>query len=332
MWCNAFGLFRVLSSSAETLEPAINNWPHTVRWSLSSHVTLTRMLQPAPHWRRANRPPDGRPSPRFSGQLTTRLTRTRPLPVPRAIRIGCRRHFLRRNGFHLIEDFTQTRLRVVPDVGIEPRDHHGQEFVAERYVVLRSNSDEDLDRGERLTDAKRDVDAVGVHSAEIRVCCGGKLPGQRVIVGSRWNRRSTCCGHLGLIRSAIWSASNVGPIAAWRLPSRFRVAGAGVHCLQPRRLAHSSVACRLTVSWFRSFHCEIPRAAHAGGMVVAAEEQRMIGQVVDRLRTQFPPVPPTTVQETVGSVHHRFDAAPIRDFVPLFVERHTRAELGRLSG
>lgn len=40
---------RVPSSSAETLKPATNNWPHTVRSSLSSHVTLTRMLLPAPH-------------------------------------------------------------------------------------------------------------------------------------------------------------------------------------------------------------------------------------------------------------------------------------------
>jgi len=38
------------------------------------------------------------------------------------------------------------------------------------------------------------------------------------------------------------------------------------------------------------------------------------------------------VQETVGSVHHRFDEAPIRDFVPLFVERHTKEKLADLAG
>jgi hypothetical protein len=41
-------------------------------------------------------------------------------------------------------------------------------------------------------------------------------------------------------------------------------------------------------------------------------------------------VPHLTVQETVGSVHHRFDEAPIRDFVPLFVERHTKEKLADL--
>lgn len=66
-------------------------------------------------------------------------------------------------------------------------------------------------------------------------------------------------------------------------------------------------------------------------MVVTAEEHRMIGQVVDRLLNQFPQVPPATVQDAVGSVHHQFDDAPIRDFVPLFVERHTKVELAKLS-
>jgi hypothetical protein len=31
-------------------------------------------------------------------------------------------------------------------------------------------------------------------------------------------------------------------------------------------------------------------------------------------------VPEDTVHEVVGSVHHRFDDVPIRDFVPLFAE------------
>ena len=65
---------------------------------------------------------------------------------------------------------------------------------------------------------------------------------------------------------------------------------------------------------------------------MSAEEDRMIGQVVDRLVVQFPQVPHLTVQETVGSVHHRFDEAPIRDFVPLFVERHTKEKLADLAG
>jgi hypothetical protein len=38
------------------------------------------------------------------------------------------------------------------------------------------------------------------------------------------------------------------------------------------------------------------------------------------------------LQDTVGSVLQRFDEAPIRDFVPLFVERHTKEKLANLAG
>jgi hypothetical protein len=67
-------------------------------------------------------------------------------------------------------------------------------------------------------------------------------------------------------------------------------------------------------------------------MVVTAEEDRLIGQVVDRLLAGFPQVPADTVHEFVGLVHRRFDDAPIRDFVPLFVERHTKEKLANLAG
>jgi hypothetical protein len=58
----------------------------------------------------------------------------------------------------------------------------------------------------------------------------------------------------------------------------------------------------------------------------------LIGQVVDRLLAGSPHVPADTVHEIVGSVHHRFADAPIRDFVPLFVERHTKEKLANLAG
>ncbi|CAN5731172.1 hypothetical protein BH09ACT8_BH09ACT8_58530 [soil metagenome] len=67
-------------------------------------------------------------------------------------------------------------------------------------------------------------------------------------------------------------------------------------------------------------------------MVVSAEEDRLIGQAVDRLLAGFPQVSQDTVHEMVGSVHHQFDDAPIRDFVPLFVERHTKEKLANLAG
>lgn len=68
------------------------------------------------------------------------------------------------------------------------------------------------------------------------------------------------------------------------------------------------------------------------GMGVSAEEDRLIGQVADRLRAGFPEVPADTVHEMVGTMHHRFDQAKIRDFVPLFVERHTKEKLAHLAG
>jgi hypothetical protein len=68
------------------------------------------------------------------------------------------------------------------------------------------------------------------------------------------------------------------------------------------------------------------------GMVISAEEDRQIGQVLDRLITGFPDVPADTVHKIVGAVRQRFDRAKIRDFVPLFVERHTKEKLADLAG
>ncbi|WP_235892872.1 DUF3562 domain-containing protein [Mycolicibacterium hodleri] len=53
--------------------------------------------------------------------------------------------------------------------------------------------------------------------------------------------------------------------------------------------------------------------------------------MVDRLRAGFPQAPADTVNEMVGTTHHRFDQAKIRDFVPLFVERHTKEKLAHLA-
>ncbi len=60
-----------------------------------------------------------------------------------------------------------------------------------------------------------------------------------------------------------------------------------------------------------------------------AEEQRMIADVVERLTEAFPYVPVHIVTEAVDAAHRRFDQARIREFVPLFVERHCRAQFVR---
>jgi hypothetical protein len=56
-----------------------------------------------------------------------------------------------------------------------------------------------------------------------------------------------------------------------------------------------------------------------------------IDQVVTRLSATYPSVPQTRVLEVVQTVHARFDGRPLREFVPLFVERSAKRELRELS-
>jgi hypothetical protein len=65
--------------------------------------------------------------------------------------------------------------------------------------------------------------------------------------------------------------------------------------------------------------------------VIELSEQTIIKQVVERLTAKYPAVPPETIGTIVQSIHATFDGRPVRDFVPLFVERLAAAELGQLS-
>jgi hypothetical protein len=64
---------------------------------------------------------------------------------------------------------------------------------------------------------------------------------------------------------------------------------------------------------------------------VGASEWSAIKQLVDRLRDVYPDVPADTVVTVVHQNHAKFDGRPVRDFVPLFVERGAKEELMRLS-
>ena len=64
---------------------------------------------------------------------------------------------------------------------------------------------------------------------------------------------------------------------------------------------------------------------------VGASEWSAIKQLVDRLRNNYPHVPADTVATVVHHTHAKFDGRPVRDFVPLFVERCAKEELTRLS-
>jgi hypothetical protein len=61
--------------------------------------------------------------------------------------------------------------------------------------------------------------------------------------------------------------------------------------------------------------------------MIHAEEERAISEVVERLAKRFPQLPVDQVAATVERSRPEFDAAPIRDFVPLFVERSAKNRL-----
>lgn len=61
-----------------------------------------------------------------------------------------------------------------------------------------------------------------------------------------------------------------------------------------------------------------------------SEENRAINEVVDRLAKLFPQVPPDTVAEAVRQTEPEFADVPIREFVPLFVERGAKQKIREL--
>ena len=64
--------------------------------------------------------------------------------------------------------------------------------------------------------------------------------------------------------------------------------------------------------------------------VIELSEQTVIEQLVVRLNSRYPTISESTVADVVRDVHARFEGRPLRDFVPLLVERHARSELERL--
>jgi hypothetical protein len=60
-------------------------------------------------------------------------------------------------------------------------------------------------------------------------------------------------------------------------------------------------------------------------------EQDAIGDVVERLTHKYWAVPPLTVADVVHKMHAKFDGRPVRDFVPLFVERNAKSELAKVD-
>ena len=70
--------------------------------------------------------------------------------------------------------------------------------------------------------------------------------------------------------------------------------------------------------------------AHTGFMIELSEQQ-IIDQLAGRLAASYQQVAPYQVNRFVLEEYSRFEGKPIRDFVPLFVERHAKEELSKLE-
>lgn len=66
--------------------------------------------------------------------------------------------------------------------------------------------------------------------------------------------------------------------------------------------------------------------------MVEFSEQQIIDQIAERLTGIHPDVSPEAVTRVVRQEHARFNGRPVRDFVPLFVERYAKRELAKLHG
>lgn len=67
------------------------------------------------------------------------------------------------------------------------------------------------------------------------------------------------------------------------------------------------------------------------GVMSAVAEQMMLREITRRLAQDFPASSPTDVDAAVQQAYARFESSRIRDFIPLFVEKHARHDLGQRS-
>jgi hypothetical protein len=65
--------------------------------------------------------------------------------------------------------------------------------------------------------------------------------------------------------------------------------------------------------------------------MIDLSEQTIIDRVTDRLTKKYPTIPPDTVTAVVQDTHARFHGRPVREYVPLLVERFAGKELDRLN-
>jgi hypothetical protein len=59
-------------------------------------------------------------------------------------------------------------------------------------------------------------------------------------------------------------------------------------------------------------------------------EQQIMEHLAQRLAVVYPDIELDQVVRTVSEEFGRFDGRPIRDFIPLFVEKHANSRLSQL--
>ena len=65
-------------------------------------------------------------------------------------------------------------------------------------------------------------------------------------------------------------------------------------------------------------------AAAAHSHHIPPDEQKAIDHIITRLQDVYEALPSHVVAQAVHEIHARYGSAKIRDFVPMFVERHAR--------
>lgn len=65
--------------------------------------------------------------------------------------------------------------------------------------------------------------------------------------------------------------------------------------------------------------------------VIELSEQTIIDHLIARLTNRYPAISESTVAGVVHDVYARFDGRPLRDFVPLLVERGAKSKLDQLQ-
>lgn len=62
------------------------------------------------------------------------------------------------------------------------------------------------------------------------------------------------------------------------------------------------------------------------------DETKSIDTVIAALEQRFPQLPRPEIEEIVGQRYHQFDGAPVRDYIPVLVQRSAKERLLELSG